>query len=155
MITGERGIKKKVNIPLNLWLVVITRKHKQHNQDRRYNIQKWKGTTSTTLQYPKITRKHKHNQEPAQLTTNTTKTDATISRSTCCWWLQDARCIVGGWVPCGWLGALWVRGCFVTKRWRMYCSDTRVGEWKLAGPILRSIPWYLIRTHHFYWQFNR
>jgi len=22
----------------------------------------------------------------------------------------------------------------------MYCSDTRVGEWKLAGPILRSIP---------------
>jgi len=54
MITGERGIKlKKVaklwhgsrrnNIPLNLWLVAITRKHKQHNQDRRYNIQKSQG----------------------------------------------------------------------------------------------------------------
>jgi hypothetical protein len=42
-------------------------------------------------------------------------------------------------VHCGWLGALWVRGCFVTKRWRMYCSDTRVGEWKLAGPILHHI----------------
>jgi hypothetical protein len=39
----------------------------------------------------------------------------------------------------GRLGTLWVRGCFVTKTGRMYCSDTRVGEWKLVGPILRSI----------------
>ena len=39
----------------------------------------------------------------------------------------------------GWLGALWVRGCFCKEMWRMYCSDTRVGEWKLAGPIRRSI----------------
>jgi hypothetical protein len=28
----------------------------------------------------------------------------------------------------GTLVALWVRGRFVTKRWRMYSSDTRVGE---------------------------
>ena len=121
-MTGSR----RYSIPLNLWLVAITRKHKQHNQHRRYNIKKSQEETSTT--------------KTRATQTNTTKTDATISRSTCCWWLQDARCIVGGWVHCGWLGALWVRGCFVTKRWRMYCSDTRVGEWKLAGPILHRIP---------------
>jgi len=44
----------------------ITRNHKQHNHDRRYNIHKSQGKTSTTLQYPKITRK-----------TSTTKARAT------------------------------------------------------------------------------
>ena len=44
-------------------------------------------------------------------------------------------------------------GCFCKEMWRMYCSDTRVGERKLAGPIRRSIP--AIQTsgsqHSFYW----
>ena len=35
------------------------------------------------------------------------------------------------------------------KRWRMYCSDTRVGEWKLAGPIRRSILTFYIITFNF------
>ena len=91
-VTGSR----RYNIPLNLWLVAITRTHKQHNQDRRYNIQK--------------------SQE------KTTKIDATISKN------HRKKQV-----------ALWVHGCFVTKRWRMYCSNTRVSEWKLAGPILHRI----------------
>jgi len=96
MITGERGIKKK-----------ITRKLKQHNHDRHYNIHKSQGKTSTTLQYPKITRK-----------TSTTKARATHNKdrryniplnllllAAGCkvpWIIQGAlraaRCIVGAWV---------------------------------------------------------
>jgi len=107
MITGERGIKKK-----------ITRKLKQHNHDRHYNIHKSQGKTSTTLQYPKITRK-----------TSTTKARATHNEDRrynipLNLLLLATRCKV----HCGPLGALWVHGWFVTKRWRVYCSDTRVGE---------------------------
>jgi hypothetical protein len=49
---------------------------------------------------------------------------------------------VDGWGDCGSLGALWVRGCFVTKRWRMYCSDTRVVSGNLQDPLLPRTVYY-------------
>jgi hypothetical protein len=58
--------------------------------------------------------------------------------------LQDACCIVGTWVfhlHCGCFMKnveTWVNG--TCKTWRMDCSDTRVGEWKLAVPILCCSP---------------
>ena len=78
------------------------------------------------LQHPKITRKNKHNQD-------TRNSQPTQRRPTLQYPTQP---VAGGYRM---HGALWVRGCFVTKRWRMYCSDTRVGEWRLAEPIVRSI----------------
>ena len=98
----------------------------KHNQDRRYYIQK-----------------------PQEKKTSTTKTRATHNQHN-----EDRRYNIplnlllvatGCKVHCGRLGALWVARCIVgswvfrDKMWRMYCSDTRVGEWKLAGPILHRI----------------
>jgi hypothetical protein len=113
MITGERAIKKaswtvtgsrRSNISRWTWLVGIARKHKQHNQDRRYIIQKSKGKTSTTLQYPTITRKNKHNQDtrnsqPTQLTPTLQYPAQPVAGG---YRMQGAlwapRCIVGAWV---------------------------------------------------------
>jgi len=102
IITGERGIKK-VNIPLNVWLVAITRKHKhtsnttkidatiskneKEKQARRYNIQKSQEKTSTS--------KSPRNSQPTQRR-------PTLE--------YPAQPVAGGYRM---QGALWAAGCLV------------------------------------------
>ena len=112
MITGERGIKK-VNIPLNLWLVAITRKHKHTSNATKIDAtisKNRKEKEAFSLQYPKITRKNKHNQDPAQLNQHNEDRRyniplnlllvATGCKEHCgrLGALSVARCIVGAWV---------------------------------------------------------
>ena len=108
-MTGSR----RYNIPLNLWLVAITRKHKQHNQDRRYNIQK------------------------SQEKTSTTKTRATHNQHNEDWRYIPLNLLLvatGCKVHCGRLGALWVARCIVGA-WR-FCDK------KVAHVLQRhACPW--------------
>jgi hypothetical protein len=96
------------NIPLNLWLVAIIRKQKQHNQDRCYSIQESQGKRARC-----------YNIQKSQEKTSTTKTHTTHNEhsedrrynnplnllmvATGCnkdHLIWDARCIVGAWVFC-------------------------------------------------------
>jgi len=106
MITGERGIKKK-NIPLNVWLLAITRKHKhtsnttkidatisknhKKEQVRRYNIQKSQEKTSTTNspRNSQPTQRRHTLQYPAQPVAGGYRMQGA---------LWAAGCIVGAWV---------------------------------------------------------
>jgi hypothetical protein len=105
MIAGERGIKKKASLTVTgSRRLQYTpepetgsnhKKQKQHNQDRGNNIQESQGEKKHDTTISKNHKKKQAQPRHTQLTTNTTKTDATLTRSTCCWWLQVARCIVG------------------------------------------------------------
>jgi len=107
MNTGERGIKKGKYPaePVTGSNHKKTQAHKQHNQDRRYNIQKSQGKTSTTLQYPKTTRK-KHAQPRARVTHNQHNEDRRYNIP-----LNLLLVATGCKVHCGRLGALWVARC--------------------------------------------
>ena len=128
MITGERGIKKKgsltvtgsrrYNIPLNLWLVAITRKHKH--------------TSNTTKIDATISKNHKkkqarrYNIQKSQEKTSTTKTRATHNQHN-----EDRRYNIplnlllvatGCMVHCGCVGVSWQKGGACTAATRVSVS---------------------------------